>query len=79
MFATFYIFITFYNRSKNPTIRTAIMPSGNVRDAGDKSELDSENLSDFKSNEESASEVESKTEEEVVKESSSTESDSESP
>ena len=53
IFATFYIFSTFYNRSKNPTIRTAIMPSGHGRDAGDESELDSENLSDFKSNEES--------------------------
>ena len=79
IFATFYIFSSFYKRSKNPTIRTAIIPSSNVSDAGDESETDSENLSNFESNEESESELESETEQEVVEESSSTESDSESP
>ena len=74
-YSTFYTFSSFYNRSKNPTIRTTIIPSGNVSGAGDESETDSENLSNFESSEES--EVESKTEEEVVEESSSTKSDTE--
>ena len=78
VFATFYTFSSFYNRNKNPTIRTAIIPSGNVSDAGLESETDSESLSDFESNEESESEVESQTEEEVADVISATESDSES-
>ena len=53
----FTTFSSFYNRNKNPTIRTAIIPSGNVSDASDESETDSENLSDFESNEESDSDV----------------------
>ena len=77
-FATFYTFSSFYDWSKNPTIRTAIIPSGNVSDAGVESETDSESLSDFESNEESESEVESQTEEEVADVISATESDSES-
>ena len=60
IFATFYTFSSFYNRNKNPTIRTAIIPSGNVSDASDESETDSENLSDFESNEESDSDVRAK-------------------
>ena len=77
-FATFYTFSSFYDWSKNPTIRTAIIPSGNVSDADVESETDSESLSDFESNEESESEVESQTEEEVADVISATESDSES-
>ena len=79
IFPTFYTFSSFYNRSKNPTIRTAVIPSGNVSDAGDEPETDSENFCDFESYNESESKVESETEEEVVDESSSTEGDNESP
>ena len=78
IFATFYTFSSFYNRRKSQRIRTAFIPSGNVSDAGDESETDLENLSNFQSNEESESEVDSETEEEVVEESSSTKNDSES-
>ena len=78
IFATFYTFSSFYNRRKSQRIRTAFIPSGNVSDAGDESETDLGNLSDFQSNEESESKVESETEEEVVEDSSSTKSDSES-
>ena len=76
IFATFYTFSSFNNQSKNPTIRTAVKPSGNVSDAFDEWETDSENLSDFQSSVKSESEVESETEEEVLGESSSTKSDS---
>ena len=71
----FTLSVPFTTVEKNPTIRTTIIPSGNVSGAGDESETDSENLSNFESSEES--EVESKTEEEVVEESSSTKSDTE--
>ena len=36
-YSTFYTFSSFYNRSKNPTIRTTIIPSSNVSGAGDES------------------------------------------